>query len=97
MRRHGVCVLLLAMFVVQLLGGTVFPYGCPEPCPDDTEESSCPPVCTVCTSCTHAQSGIVLRASAGVAFRSAERVVARHVASSTLQLTDDIFHVPLRG
>lgn len=88
---------LLALIALQLLGGIAFASECFEPCPDDTEETSCPPVCTLCTSCTHGQMGILEHGPA-----SSPRVAEHPFAippspSMSSSLADDIFHVPLRG
>jgi hypothetical protein len=97
MPRRKVSVTLLAILAVQMLGGMVFASVCLEPCPDDTEETTCPPVCTLCTSCTHAQTAIVQDSSAGTPLLSAGRFLPQHLAAISSHLTDDIFHVPLPG
>ena len=88
---------LLAVIAVQLLGGMVFATECLEPCPDDTEETSCPPVCTLCTTCTHAQTAVVQNASSGMPLLAAHRFVPQQLSTIAWSLTDDIFHVPLLG
>jgi len=95
MSRRSLSFTLLVLIAVQLLGGMVFASACPEPCPDDTEETSCPPVCTVCTSCTHAQTAIVQHASAGMPLIGTRPFVAQEPASTSFPFADDIFHVPL--
>jgi hypothetical protein len=97
MLRRNVSIALLAMIALQLLGGMAFASVCVEPCPDDTEESSCPPVCALCTSCTHAQTGIVQHAASSTPLTSTHRFVAQPPTSPASQLADDIFHVPLLG
>ncbi len=95
--HRKVSMTLLALIALQLLGGMAFASVCPEPCPDDTEETSCPPVCAVCTSCTHAQTAIVQHAANGVPLMSTHRFVPQRVAFPLSRLTADIFHVPLLG
>ncbi|HYI12665.1 MAG TPA: hypothetical protein VEK57_26680 [Thermoanaerobaculia bacterium] len=95
MLRRNVSLALVAMIALQLLGGMVFASVCLEPCPDDTEETSCPPVCAVCTTCTHGQKAVVRHASAGLPTPSTRRFVLRQHAGTSLPLADDIFHVPL--
>ena len=97
MRRRGLSMTLLVLFAVQLLGSMAFASVCLEPCPDDTEETSCPPVCALCTSCTHAQTGIVQHAASSTPLTSTHRFVPQPPTSPTSQLAADIFHVPLAG
>ena len=97
MLRRNVSWTLLAMIALQLLGGMAFASVCLEPCPDDSEETSCPPVCTVCTGCTHAQTAIVQHATSGTPLLAAATFAGQHSSSVTSHLADDIFHVPLPG
>ena len=92
MLRRNVSVVLLAMIALQLLGGMAFASVCLEPCPDDTEETGCPPVCA---SCTHAQTVILQLSPSGLPVLSTARFLSQPPASTPSQLTDDIFHVPL--
>jgi hypothetical protein len=88
---------LLALIALQLLSGMAFASFCPEPCADDTKGTSCPPVCAVCTSCTHAQTAIVQHAASGTPLTSTHRFVAQLPAFPASQVAADIFHVPLLG
>lgn len=97
MLRRNVSVALLAMIAVQLLAGVAFASVCVEPCPDDTDETSCPPVCALCTSCTHAQTWIVQHAASETPLTTTHRFVAQPPTSPSSQLAADIFHVPLLG
>lgn len=97
MRRRGLSVTLLVVLAVQLLGTMAFASVCLEPCPDDTESTSCPPVCSLCTSCTHAQTGIVQHSASSTPLLSAHRFVAQHAVATSPHLAADIFHVPLLG
>ena len=98
MRRHrGLTAILLVVLAVQLLGTMAFASICPDPCPDDAEDTSCPPVCTLCTGCTHAQTAIVQHAASGVPLMSPQAFVAQQAASTSSKLAADIFHVPLAG
>ena len=97
MRRRGLLVTLLVIIAVQLLGSMTFASVCPEPCPDDTDGASCPPVCAVCTSCTHAQTAIVQHAVSGTLLTSTHQFLPQEPASTSSQRADDIFHVPLPG
>lgn len=96
LRRH-VSAALVAMIALQLLGGMAFASVCLEPCPDDTKETSCPPVCALCTSCTHAQTGIVQHAASSTPLTSTQLFVLQPPTSPPSQLAADIFHVPLLG
>ena len=89
--------MLLTIFAAQLLGGMVFASVCLEPCPDDVEGTNCPPVCAMCTGCTHAQSAIVKHAISAAPMHTAQRVVPGASFAVTSFLGDDIFHVPLFG
>jgi len=95
--RRGLSVTLLALFALQLVGTMAFASVCLEPCPDDTEEASCPPICAICTSCTHAQTAIVQHSSSGEPLMATNRFVPLPLVSTSSQLADDIFHVPLLG
>lgn len=97
MFRRGLSLALLAILAVQLLGGLALASACFEPCADDAEESSCPLVCALCTSCTHVQPAIAGEATPGACPVAAERYVASRVTARPLQLAADIFHVPLAG
>ena len=97
MGRRGLCATLLVIVAVQLLGGMAFASVCSEPCADDEQETGCPPICALCTSCTHAQTAIVQRSTGGLPLMSARHFASQHERSPLSQLTDDIFHVPLLG
>lgn len=97
MTRRNVVVMLLILVAVQLLGTMAFASECQEPCPDDTETSSCPPVCALCTSCTHAQTGIVQQAVASVPGLNNHRLLAWDHSPVPSHRAADIFHVPLLG
>jgi hypothetical protein len=97
MRRRGLSVTLLVVFAVQLLGAMAFASVCLEPCPDDVDGASCPPVCALCTSCTHAQTAIVQHALNAMPLMSTQPLVQQLPAATSSQLADDIFHVPLLG
>lgn len=97
MPRRALTFALLAVFAVQLFGAVVFASVCFEPCPDDSESSSCPPVCALCTSCTHAQQGIVqTHGGAGALVETSRLFEAPHSALPS-QPAAEIFHVPLFG
>lgn len=97
MLRRSVTGTLLVILAVQLIGGVAFAPVCFEPCPDDTGGQTCPPVCTLCTSCTRAQQAIVdATAGAGPAV-AAGSILSFQPAASPATRGDDIFHVPLPG
>jgi hypothetical protein len=95
--RRKVSMTILVLMAVQLLGSMAFASVCLEPCPDDTEDTSCPPVCALCTSCTHAQTAIMQHAASGLPLESIHRFVPQPPAWPSSQLAADIFHVPLLG
>lgn len=96
MARRRLVVLLLMTVVVQLLGMvTVAATECVEPCPDDTETSSCPPVCALCTSCTHAQTGMVENAVSEEPGLPAHQLLQHELSSAHAHFSAEIFHVPL--
>ena len=95
--RRILSVTLLAIIAVPLLGGMAFASICLEPCADDTEKTSCPPVCSLCPSCTHAHTGIVRNAVGSAPFTSGGGLVPQQPATASSQLAAEIFHVPLFG
>jgi hypothetical protein len=97
MTRRGTVAALLAIIVVQLVCGMAFATVCTESCPDDGPGSSCPPVCSLCTSCTHAQQAVVRNTVTPVALAVTAHVF--HVTAIPVPslLSRDIFHVPLPG
>lgn len=97
MLRRGLSVTLLVIVAVQLLGPVAFAAVCFEPCPDDTEDTSCPPVCALCTSCTHAQQAIVQHSGSNAPHLIAQHDVSQPRFATSSQLPADIFHVPLLG
>ena len=97
MARRGVVLALLVIIAAQLTATVAFASVCFEPCPDDTEGATCPPVCSLCTSCTHAQQAIVRSDATAAPTLTAPHPHAPHVLSGPLHLADDIFHVPLLG
>lgn len=97
MRHRGLAVTLLAILVVQLLGAMAFATVCAEPCPDDEGGTSCPPVCALCTSCTHAQTAIVQQSVSGAPPMSNQPFIPLQTVPTSSRLAADIFHVPLLG
>jgi hypothetical protein len=95
--RRKVSMMLLAMIALQLLGGMWFASDCLEPCPDDTDGTSCPPVCALCTSCTHAQTAIVQHAANGIPLMATHEFLPEPLARASSRFADDILHVPLLG
>jgi hypothetical protein len=97
MLRRSLALALLVLLAAQLLGGFVLASECVEPCPDDAEEESCPPVCTLCVGCAHAQTAIVLPPEGATPPNAAEpHFTPRPLARKSLR-TSDVFHVPLLG
>jgi hypothetical protein len=88
---------LLVVLAVQLLGGMALAPVCSDPCPDDAAGKGCPPVCALCTGCTHAQPAIVQRSAASEPLIALQQFVSQQRVSVSSQLEDDIFHVPLHG
>ena len=85
------------MFAVQLLGGMAVAAVCPDPCPDDAAGTRCPPICALCTSCTHALTAIAQHSVIGMPLTAAHGFVPQASSAPTSQLAADIFHVPLLG
>ena len=88
---------LLVILAAQMLGGFAMSSVCVEPCPDETEETSCPPVCALCTTCRHAQSALLAETASRSPLLAAERCVPGLETAPATQLESDIFHVPLLG
>jgi hypothetical protein len=99
MARRGVVAMFLLFVVAQIAAGALFATVCTEPCPDDVGRSTCPPICSVCTVCTHAQQAIVQTPGAGAVMPLPviASVFTPHRSGTTPQRADDIFHVPLPG
>ena len=97
MSRRSVVLALLVIIAAQLTATVTFASVCFEPCPDDTEGTTCPPVCSLCSSCTHAQQAIVRSDATAAPTVTAPNPYAPQVLSGLLHLADDIFHVPLLG
>jgi hypothetical protein len=97
MARRGLSATLLVILAVQLLGVLAFASVCPEPCPDDARGTGCPPICALCTRCTHTQPAIVQRPAASAPLTSTRHFVPRQRLAISSQLTNDILHVPLPG
>ncbi|HVR40080.1 MAG TPA: hypothetical protein VMU84_13365 [Thermoanaerobaculia bacterium] len=98
MFRRSWSATLLVILAVHLLGAMAFAAACPESCPDDATGTSCPPICALCTSCTHAMQAIV-QANAGdaISIVTAPHLDPSQSAATPSQLAADIFHVPLLG
>lgn len=98
MLRRGVIAVLLVVVIAQIAAGMLFATVCYEPCPDDDGQRSCPPVCSVCTMCTHAQQAIVQTPAPGAAtLLVITNVAVPHRLRATSPRADEIFHVPLLG
>jgi len=97
MSRRRLTLLILALLAVQLLGGMAMEAPCSEPCPDEAEDSSCPPVCVLCTICRHAQAAIVKDNQSGELLVMAQHFLSEPAMAAPSRLESDIFHVPLRG
>ncbi|MDP9190217.1 MAG: hypothetical protein M3P06_00755 [Acidobacteriota bacterium] len=97
MPRRSLALALLLVLAVQFVGAMVFASACPEPCPDDTETTSCPPVCTLCSDCTHAQQAIVRQPANGPSLAAARRIHSLPSLDASSHVADEIFHVPLFG
>lgn len=89
--------MLLVLVVVQLLGGMAFASVCSEPCPDDAQGTGCPPICALCTNCTHAQTAIVQHSATGVPLTAPQQFAPQQLPAVPSRLARDIFHVPLLG
>ena len=97
MARHGVIATLLVIVALQLMGGILFATVCVEPCPDDGPARTCPPICALCASCTHAQQAIVRNTMTLAAIVVTPHVFGVRPVPAPSQPAADIFHVPLLG
>jgi len=97
MTRRTLAAALLLLVACQLAGALAFAAACPEPCPDDIDGSSCPPVCSLCTSCTHARTAIVRVDAMSLALLPATRLFAEPGAIASSPIAAEIFHIPLLG
>ena len=89
--------MVLVVLAVQMLGGMALASPCSEACPEDARGGGCPPICALCTSCTHGQTAIVRSAMAGEPVIVMQELVVQQRVLVSSQRTDDIFHVPLPG
>ena len=97
MARRGLSATLLVILAMHLLGVLTFASVCPQPCPDDVRGTGCPPICALCTTCTHPQPAIVQRPVASGPLMSTRHFLPQQRPSISSQLAADIFHVPLLG
>lgn len=98
MLRRTLAFALLAILLLPLAGGIVEASVCLEPCPEDSADEDCTPLCAACTSCTHSQVAGILRGSATDAPSAVvERAAPVTGAGTQSPLVTDIFHVPLSG
>jgi hypothetical protein len=98
MARRGTIALLVLLVVTQVAAGMVLASVCNEPCPDDNGQRGCPPLCSFCTTCVHAQQAVVqgpVRAPAPAPM--AHNLFAAPQTAASSQLAADIFHIPLPG
>ncbi|MHB0969031.1 MAG: hypothetical protein ACYC7A_14165 [Thermoanaerobaculia bacterium] len=97
MTGRALAFVLLALVAFQLAGGIAAPAVCAEPCPDDDDGSNCPPVCSLCSRCTHAQIAIAHPGIQHSPLSVDEPVVPQATISFTSNATGEIFHVPISG
>lgn len=97
MLRRTLSLTLLAIIALPLIGGMAFAFVSLDPCPDDTAGADCPPICALCTTCTHAQPAIVHHAACSAIPKSSQRIITERSQSASSQGGADIFHVPLPG
>jgi hypothetical protein len=97
MARRGIIATLLLIIAAQMVSGTLFATVCLEPCPDDGRGSGCPPVCSLCTSCNHAQRAIVRSPTIAIALGVTRYVFDVRPLAAPSEPAADIFHVPLVG
>jgi len=89
--------LTLVVVLTLHLAGLVLVSACIEPCPDDGAGKTCPPICSLCMTCTHAQRAIVQLETTAVFLATSPHVRPLEAARELSNLAVDIFHVPLLG
>lgn len=97
MARRGLTMTMIALIAVQLIGSMGFASVCLEPCSDEEPETSCTPVCSLCTTCTHAQQAIVPPVPNAGPDRVAVHGFQPQPGGRALPRADEILHVPLAG
>jgi len=99
MVRRSIVAMVLVVVVAQIAAGMIFATVCNEPCPDENGSNTCPPICSFCATCVHAQPAVVQTPTAGTAtpLPVIASVFTLHRLGTTCQCADDIFHVPLLG
>jgi hypothetical protein len=86
----------LAIVLVLITAGIGFAPVCNEPCPGDTAQKSCPPFCSFCTMCAHAQQAVIdLPARAAAPVLMARSAFAAPAAAPLSHPAADVFHIPL--
>lgn len=90
---------LLIVLGIALAGPAVFhmPVGddaCAQPCPGDSPEGNCPPICDACVCCFAVSPMTVLLNSEFDVVESCENVADDCVDVSESASPIDIFHVP---
>ena len=95
--RRGLCLTLLVLVAVQLLGAVAVPSGCLEPCPEDSGESDCPPICATCATCAHSRQALLQTRAEGDPASNVLHAVATPGLAPDSLFAADIFHVPLAG
>ena len=93
--RRVLSVTLLIVIAIPLIGAVAFASVCLEPCPDDTDDTSCPPVCVACTTCTHAQQAIMQTMAVTAPYEIVRQAAQAQPGGTPSHPADDIFHVPL--
>jgi hypothetical protein len=96
MLRRRIIALLIIIVVTQVAAGMMFAPVCNEPCPDDNGQRSCPPFCSFCTMCAHAQQAVIhLPARAAAPALMVRSAFAAPEAARLSHPVSDIFHIPL--
>ena len=88
---------LLVIIVAQFMGGVLFAAVCVESCPDDGPGRTCPPACSLCMSCIHAQQAIVRNTMTLEVLVATPHIFNVRPVPAPSQPAGDIFHVPLLG
>lgn len=90
-----VVALLLAVFMVQAVGGSTASAGpCAQQCEDDGPDGQCAPNCEDCVCCVHARVAVTGLASALLPIAVRTYRVARAETSPPQAEAEDILRVP---
>lgn len=91
--RAAIVMIVLAL----LLAPAALPVDtdCAEPCPEESSESGCQPLCAACTVCAHIQVALTTASTPPLPFPQHRASRPFDLAMPDSSAPDEVFHVPL--